>query len=287
LNKQLKNMRTTITNQKRYSGFTLIELLIVIAIIAILAAMLLPVLSKAQFRAKVTSCTSVCRQWGTMANLYATDDSQARFPSWNMNGQSGGNPSDAPPNFVTNLVAYGMTVPMFFCPVRTVDFNNANLWCQGDPYLRHPMQSIDNLNAYFVGTQTYNGVPGRSLNGGYSKLYWAWWVPRYNGAQTAANMFPSPLYTGDGAHMPGTPAGSPGWPTKQSDVIAGRAPIMSDLAEGSANSTQVSSIYGTGEAHFYNGTLDSVNVCFGDAHVELHGRNAMQWQYTAQSSQYY
>ena len=281
-------MRTIFTHPKRHSGFTLIELLIVIAIIAILAAMLLPVLAKARFRAQVTNCTSVCRQWGTMANLYATDDVQARFPSWNLNGQSGGNPSDVTPNFVTNLVAYGMSMQMFFCPVRTVDVNNANLWCQGDPYLRHQIQSIDNLNAYFVGTQTYNGVPGRSLNGNYSKLFWAWWVPRYNGIPpTSSTLFPSPNYTGDGAHSPGAPTSSPGWPMKQSDVIAGRTPIMSDLAEGAQSATQVSSIYGTGEAHYYNGTLDSVNVCFGDAHVELHGRNQMQWQYTAQSSQYY
>src|SRR5215212_8993403 len=54
-------------------GFTLIELLVVIAIIAILAAILFPVFSKARERARQTSCANRLRQLSTATNLYYQD----------------------------------------------------------------------------------------------------------------------------------------------------------------------------------------------------------------------
>lgn len=66
-------------NPPRPGGFTLIELLVVIAIIAILAAMLLPSLTKAKNAGRRAACVSNLRQVGLAVHLYAQDH-RGRIP---------------------------------------------------------------------------------------------------------------------------------------------------------------------------------------------------------------
>jgi prepilin-type N-terminal cleavage/methylation domain-containing protein/prepilin-type processing-associated H-X9-DG protein len=75
---------------RKTKGFTLVEMLVVIAIIALLAAILLPALNAARETAKSTACKNNLRQFFVSLSIYSDNDPNGRFMSGAFDGKRDG-----------------------------------------------------------------------------------------------------------------------------------------------------------------------------------------------------
>ncbi len=113
-------------------AFTLIELLVVVAIIAVLAAMLLPALANARAAAKRAACVSNLRQASLSVLSYATDNGEwLPISDANRNGYPYDLNGTNPPLASLMLPYVGNNPRAFFCPaaVGGVDaYIKAEFW---------------------------------------------------------------------------------------------------------------------------------------------------------------
>ncbi|MBE6379326.1 MAG: prepilin-type N-terminal cleavage/methylation domain-containing protein [Lentisphaerae bacterium] len=137
--------------------FTLIELLVVIAIIAILAAMLLPALSAARERARVTNCKAKLNNIGKACIMYA-DSNKDRMPAYgnrpgctckNCNYEFGrnisGNSTDRGTS-VPGLLIYG---GYFGTDQNSNQFESAMFQCPSDSeWFKNPASTISYVYAF-------------------------------------------------------------------------------------------------------------------------------------------
>jgi prepilin-type N-terminal cleavage/methylation domain-containing protein/prepilin-type processing-associated H-X9-DG protein len=143
-------------------GFTLIELLVVITIIAVLAAILLPVVSRAKEAARQTVCSSNLRQIGLASAMYVKDYDGSEYPH-RLNLSAGVNPLVNQPNgnlingsatakefWISLLQPYTGNYAVFQCP------DNTNGWT---------VANTDGVSCGSVGGTTSSGCGGVGYGG--------------------------------------------------------------------------------------------------------------------------
>lgn len=223
----------------RRLGFTLVELMVVIGILAILISILVPVISKARWQARITTCSANLRNMAIACVSYARAN-HGEFPSMPMPG-TGANTWDVALGFYDALRKEGMPHLSVFCPAS-------------DDY--------DTSQASF---DTYTTFKILSYNV---------WIQRKNGA----DVIPPPHTTTSSRFTLPTPKPTKPFagPARMGDTDLAENPIITDIVGTSgtppadAKLTDPSDPYGiSGMTNHKRGkVLVSINAAYSDGHVE-------------------
>ena len=116
--------------KERRAGFTLIELLVVIAIIAILAGILLPVLTRAQEQGERRYCANNLRQIGMGMNIYAGDNNDYVISARSVDGDGSASVMDPYNQHAINDPAaqQGATVNLTLAITNGMATNGPTIW---------------------------------------------------------------------------------------------------------------------------------------------------------------
>lgn len=136
-------MRLFRDSRKSLIGFTLIELLVTVSIIACLAGLLMPALSKMSAKAQTTACAGNLRQIGIASLQYAADNNQHLPVIEPWPAQPVYSPGAGAQTMLAALGPYGVTAQTLRCKA---DVNGPNYYAkQGTSYQWFPGANNTNL----------------------------------------------------------------------------------------------------------------------------------------------
>ena len=255
---------------RRRAGFTLIELLVVIAIIAILAAMLLPALSKSKYISQRTYCVNSIRQMYLGQFIYA-DDFKGKFcfhndpsPDYQKSPTSTG-PNPAAPQDIVDLMrgTYIKNTQLTICPILANTFGLIN-------------RGGYDVGTYFASTTVnYNNYGGWDGNNEYVETGYMWFA-NYKDEDGNPVTYLNPL----GTTSPSEGTIEPAWPVLTVDCTSQRAFMTHRISK-----TPGSVYWDLGHLGGFDRTPDSGDpfsvwslskdqpVCYADGSVIVRPRN--------------